>query len=116
MSDALSPLFLCRGKAVCICFMLGRSGSVIGSNIVASILEDYCNITFGVFYILALGKYYPCFHCFINKYLVIFILLCFSYIFSFIKKSIKHIYLVIRLLFGYNFIAVCAVLAYVLPI
>lgn len=45
-----------RGKAVCICLMLGRSGSVIGSNIIGSLLESYCSITFGVFYGLMLGK------------------------------------------------------------
>ncbi|KAI8130803.1 hypothetical protein FF38_11887 [Lucilia cuprina] len=43
-----------RGKAVCICLMLGRSGSVIGSNIIGSLLESYCSITFGVFYGLIL--------------------------------------------------------------
>ncbi|XP_061393536.1 synaptic vesicle glycoprotein 2C-like, partial [Musca vetustissima] len=43
-----------RGKAVCICLMLGRSGSVIGSNIIGVLLESYCAITFGVFYGLVL--------------------------------------------------------------
>ncbi|KAM7363510.1 putative transporter svop-1 [Cochliomyia hominivorax] len=39
-----------RGKAVCICLMLGRSGSILGSNIIGILLESYCSITFGVFY------------------------------------------------------------------
>ncbi|XP_073817729.1 synaptic vesicle glycoprotein 2B isoform X1 [Musca autumnalis] len=43
-----------RGKAVCICLMLGRSGSVIGSNIIGILLESYCSMTFGVFYGLVL--------------------------------------------------------------
>ncbi|XP_059219579.1 putative transporter svop-1 isoform X2 [Stomoxys calcitrans] len=43
-----------RGKAVCICLMLGRSGSVIGSNIIGVLLESYCGITFGVFYAIVL--------------------------------------------------------------
>ncbi|XP_034112880.1 synaptic vesicle glycoprotein 2B [Drosophila albomicans] len=38
-----------RGKAVCICLMLGRTGSVFGSNIIGVLLESYCTITFGVF-------------------------------------------------------------------
>lgn len=48
----------CRGKAVCICLMLGRSGSVIGSNIIGVLLESYCSITFAVFYGLVLGTYF----------------------------------------------------------
>ncbi|XP_075148932.1 synaptic vesicle glycoprotein 2B-like [Haematobia irritans] len=43
-----------RGKAVCICLMLGRSGSVIGSNIIGVLLDSYCGITFGVFYAIVL--------------------------------------------------------------
>ncbi|XP_037946974.1 synaptic vesicle glycoprotein 2B-like [Teleopsis dalmanni] len=38
-----------RGKAVCICLMLGRSGSVIGSNIIGALLESYCDLTFSLF-------------------------------------------------------------------
>ncbi|KAL7740167.1 hypothetical protein ACLKA6_003879 [Drosophila palustris] len=38
-----------RGKAVCICLMLGRTGSVLGSNIIGVLLDSYCTITFGVF-------------------------------------------------------------------
>uniref|UniRef100_A0A6P4EQR5 Synaptic vesicle glycoprotein 2B n=1 Tax=Drosophila rhopaloa TaxID=1041015 RepID=A0A6P4EQR5_DRORH len=38
-----------RGKAVCICLMLGRTGSVFGSNIIGVLLESYCSLTFGVF-------------------------------------------------------------------
>ncbi|XP_017873956.1 PREDICTED: synaptic vesicle glycoprotein 2C isoform X1 [Drosophila arizonae] len=38
-----------RGKAVCICLMLGRTGSVFGSNIIGILLESYCHITFGLF-------------------------------------------------------------------
>ncbi|KAH8312492.1 hypothetical protein KR044_011027, partial [Drosophila immigrans] len=45
-----------RGKAVCICLMLGRTGSVFGSNIIGVLLESYCTITFGVFSGFVLGK------------------------------------------------------------
>ncbi|KAH8256314.1 hypothetical protein KR032_000635, partial [Drosophila birchii] len=38
-----------RGKAVCICLMLGRTGSVFGSNIIGVLLDSYCSVTFGVF-------------------------------------------------------------------
>lgn len=38
-----------RGKAVCICLMLGRTGSVLGSNIIGVLLDYYCTVTFGVF-------------------------------------------------------------------
>ncbi|ALC46844.1 CG12783, partial [Drosophila busckii] len=38
-----------RGKAVCICLMVGRTGSVFGSNIIGVLLESYCILTFGVF-------------------------------------------------------------------
>ncbi|KAH8295005.1 hypothetical protein KR018_005359, partial [Drosophila ironensis] len=38
-----------RGKAVCICLMLGRTGSVFGSNIIGVLLDAYCTATFGVF-------------------------------------------------------------------
>ncbi|XP_064556870.1 uncharacterized protein LOC135441256 isoform X4 [Drosophila montana] len=38
-----------RGKAVCICLMLGRMGSVFGSNIIGILLETYCHVTFEVF-------------------------------------------------------------------
>ncbi|EDW83976.2 uncharacterized protein Dwil_GK13894 [Drosophila willistoni] len=44
----LMPTHL-RGKAVCICLMLGRTGSVFGSNIIGVLLESYCTATFGVF-------------------------------------------------------------------
>jgi len=45
-----------RGKAVCICLMLGRTGSVFGSNIIGVLLESYCSLTFGVFSGFVLGK------------------------------------------------------------
>ncbi|KAH8407222.1 hypothetical protein KR222_010895 [Zaprionus bogoriensis] len=45
-----------RGKAVCICLMLGRTGSVFGSNIIGVLLESYCSITFGVFSGFVFGK------------------------------------------------------------
>ncbi|KAH8383934.1 hypothetical protein KR009_011379 [Drosophila setifemur] len=38
-----------RGKAVCICLMLGRTGSVFGSNLIGILLDAYCTATFGVF-------------------------------------------------------------------
>ncbi|XP_037885412.1 synaptic vesicle glycoprotein 2B-like [Glossina fuscipes] len=44
-----------RGKAVCVCLMLGRLGSIIGSNVVGAFLESYCNATFSVFYVLVLA-------------------------------------------------------------
>uniref|UniRef100_A0A1A9ZZ28 Major facilitator superfamily (MFS) profile domain-containing protein n=1 Tax=Glossina pallidipes TaxID=7398 RepID=A0A1A9ZZ28_GLOPL len=44
-----------RGKAVCVCLMLGRLGSIIGSNMVGAFLESYCNATFSVFYVLVLA-------------------------------------------------------------
>uniref|UniRef100_A0A1A9WGN7 Major facilitator superfamily (MFS) profile domain-containing protein n=1 Tax=Glossina brevipalpis TaxID=37001 RepID=A0A1A9WGN7_9MUSC len=43
-----------RGKAVCLCLMLGRLGSIIGSNMVGALLESYCNMTFSLFYVLIL--------------------------------------------------------------
>jgi len=46
-----------RGKAVCICLMLGRTGSVFGSNIIGILLESYCSLTFGVFSGFVLGEY-----------------------------------------------------------
>lgn len=45
-----------RGKAVCICLMLGRTGSVFGSNIIGILLESYCHITFGLFSGFVLGE------------------------------------------------------------
>ncbi|XP_054747232.1 synaptic vesicle glycoprotein 2B [Anastrepha obliqua] len=44
----LVPTYL-RGKAVCICFLIGRAGSVFGSNIIGAMLESYCNLTFSLF-------------------------------------------------------------------
>ncbi|XP_017471975.1 PREDICTED: synaptic vesicle glycoprotein 2B [Rhagoletis zephyria] len=38
-----------RGKAVCICFMLGRAGSIFGSNVIGALLASYCNFTFSFF-------------------------------------------------------------------
>ncbi|CAD6995138.1 unnamed protein product [Ceratitis capitata] len=38
-----------RGKAVCICFLLGRTGSIFGSNIIGVLMESYCHLTFGFF-------------------------------------------------------------------
>lgn len=38
-----------RGKAVCICLMIGRLGSVVGSNFVGATLEIYCEVTFYIF-------------------------------------------------------------------
>lgn len=46
-----------RGKAVCICLMLGRTGSVLGSNIIGVLLDYYCTVTFGVFSGFVLGLY-----------------------------------------------------------
>ncbi|KAH8366800.1 hypothetical protein KR200_011382 [Drosophila serrata] len=45
-----------RGKAVCICLMLGRTGSVFGSNIIGVLLDSYCSVTFGVFSGFVLGE------------------------------------------------------------
>ncbi|XP_055847868.1 synaptic vesicle glycoprotein 2B isoform X2 [Episyrphus balteatus] len=41
-----------RGKAVCICLMIGRLGSVVGNNIIGAALETYCEVTFYIFSIL----------------------------------------------------------------
>ncbi|XP_055905475.1 synaptic vesicle glycoprotein 2B isoform X1 [Eupeodes corollae] len=38
-----------RGKAVCICLMIGRLGSVVGNNIIGAALETYCEVTFYIF-------------------------------------------------------------------
>ncbi|XP_050339698.1 synaptic vesicle glycoprotein 2B-like [Bactrocera neohumeralis] len=38
-----------RGKAVCICLLLGRTGSVFGSNLIGVLLESNCHLTFGLF-------------------------------------------------------------------
>ncbi|EDV93869.1 GH18056 [Drosophila grimshawi] len=46
-----------RGKALCICLMLGRTGSVFGSNLIGILLESHCTITFGVFSGLVFGNY-----------------------------------------------------------
>lgn len=56
-----------RGKAVCICLMLGRTGSVFGSNIIGFLLESYCTITFGVFSGFVFGKQ-KYFHLLIHLY------------------------------------------------
>jgi len=37
--------------------MLGRTGSVFGSNIIGILLESYCSLTFGVFSGFVLGEY-----------------------------------------------------------
>jgi len=57
-----------RGKAVCICLMLGRTGSVFGSNIIGILLESYCSLTFGVFSGFVLGEYSQVFNAFDTKY------------------------------------------------
>ncbi|XP_067618389.1 synaptic vesicle glycoprotein 2B-like [Eurosta solidaginis] len=38
-----------RGKAICLCLMMGRSGSVFGSNIIGVLLETHCISTFAFF-------------------------------------------------------------------
>ncbi|XP_018794373.1 PREDICTED: synaptic vesicle glycoprotein 2B [Bactrocera latifrons] len=44
----LVPTHLC-GKAVCICLLLGRSGSIFGSHLIGVLLESNCYLTFGIF-------------------------------------------------------------------
>lgn len=34
--------------AVCIALMVGRLGSVVGSNMLGILLEEYCELTFGI--------------------------------------------------------------------
>lgn len=38
-----------RGKAVCICLLLGRTGSIFGSNLIGVLIESNCHLTFGLF-------------------------------------------------------------------
>ncbi|XP_054081812.1 synaptic vesicle glycoprotein 2B [Zeugodacus cucurbitae] len=38
-----------RGKAVCICLLLGRTSSIFGSNLIGVLLESSCELTFGLF-------------------------------------------------------------------
>ncbi|XP_036325024.1 synaptic vesicle glycoprotein 2B-like [Rhagoletis pomonella] len=38
-----------RGKAVCIWSLLGRAGSIFGSNVIGALLASYCNFTFSFF-------------------------------------------------------------------
>ncbi|XP_062536115.1 synaptic vesicle glycoprotein 2B-like [Armigeres subalbatus] len=38
-----------RAMAVCLSLMMGRLGSVVGTNIIGLIIEDYCNLTFILF-------------------------------------------------------------------
>lgn len=34
--------------AVCIALMVGRLGSVVGSNMLGILLEEHCEVTFGI--------------------------------------------------------------------
>lgn len=41
-----TSLFFSRAMAVCIALMFGRLGTVVGSNMLGVLLENYCELTF----------------------------------------------------------------------
>lgn len=46
-----------RAVAVCIILMSGRIGSVVGSNVVGFLIENNCEMAFGITGALGIGKY-----------------------------------------------------------
>lgn len=54
--------------ALCIIFMMGRIGSVIGSNIIGVMIAHNCNLIFFIYGGLLASKYLPLNRiCFIRK-------------------------------------------------
>lgn len=48
--------FTHRGMAICINLMFARAGGVIGSNVASSLLENQCQVLFGLSSSLLIGK------------------------------------------------------------
>lgn len=48
---------ICRAMAVCVVYLIGRSGSIVAINAIGSLLEKKCNLTFYLTGGYALGKF-----------------------------------------------------------
>lgn len=46
-----------RAMSICIVFIVGRFGSIVASNIIGIVLQDYCKSTFYLFAITALSTF-----------------------------------------------------------
>lgn len=56
--SVLFPNITYRSMALSLVFMFGRIGAVIGSNIVAALLESHCEWIFGINAILLVGEFW----------------------------------------------------------